>query len=175
MKKIIFFFLLLISFSINAQYEDSQRRRALERRQVNRQPAEKVKFKTKKYLGIVVYDANKIAKKTKVKIKSEKGKKLKIAISKFNKSLKEMIRLNSFTFLEMEKYAERSQNEAQKTGDFSIMQKVQKTLNKRFKPFSDDLKEKEKNLDTSLKELFSDKEFKKWIKYKKKAKRNAKE
>jgi hypothetical protein len=63
MKKIIFFFLLLISFSINAQYEDSQRRRALERRQVNRQPAEKVKFKTKKYLGIVVYDANKIAKK----------------------------------------------------------------------------------------------------------------
>jgi hypothetical protein len=116
-----------------------------------------------------------LQKKTKVKIKSEKGKKLKIVISKFNKSLKEMIRLNSFTFLEMEKYAERSQNEAQKTGDFSIMQKVQKTLNKRFKPFSDDLKEKEKNLDTSLKELFSDKEFKKWIKYKKKAKRNAKE
>jgi len=174
MKKNILLFLLLISLSVSAQYEDSQRRRNLERRQVNRQPLEKPKFKTEKYLGIIIYDGKKVAKKTGVKKKSEKGKKLLTIISEFNKSLKEMIRINSFTFLEMKEYVEKSQEKAQESGDFSIMRDVQKTINERFKPFSNDFKEKEEKLDVSLKELLSEKEFKKWEKYKKKAKKNIK-
>ena len=177
MKKIILLLLLFFSYSISAQYynnRDSRRRTRIQNTHVDKRPDNSSVFNINRYLGIVIYDSEKAVKKIGLKPKSEKGKKVKALITEFNKSLKQVIRINTFTFKEVKNYVEASAKKAKKTGDYSEGEKVQKTLKDTLKPFADILEEKETDLDNSLKEILSEKKYKKWNKFKKKAKKTIK-
>ena len=65
---------------------------------------------------------------------------------------------------------ENAQKEVLKSRDYSVLQAVYKEIGENFAPISDMIKEKEKSLDDSLKNVLSDKEFKKWKKLKVKIK-----
>ena len=55
-----------------------------------------------------------------------------------------------------------------KTGDFSNQPKVIKTMNENLKPISETLKKEDLIFDKKIKNLLSEKQYKKWIKYNKK-------
>tara|TARA_B100000767_G_C19563001_1_gene449908 strand:- start:178 stop:711 length:534 start_codon:yes stop_codon:yes gene_type:complete len=167
-KKIILLLIISCAFSAQAQYDNGQRQRQRQRQQSQRQQKPpKPKFEAEKYLNIITYDIKKTAKKSGVKLSSDQGKTFAKIITTHNKSIKDISRINSFTFKSMKKLVESSQSLAQKSGDFTKLIDVQKTVNKNFKPIIETLKEEDKELNLSVKKLLQKKQYKKWIKYNK--------
>jgi hypothetical protein len=167
MKKIILLLIVGAAFSAQAQYGNSQRQRQRMQPQTQQTPP-KPKFEAEKYLNIITYDIKKTAKKSGVKLSSEQGKTFAKTLTTHNKSIKDISRINSFTFKSMKNLVESSQALAQKSGDFSKLKDVQKTVNKSFKPIIETLKEEDKELNKAIKKLLQQKQYKKWIKYNKK-------
>jgi Na+/phosphate symporter len=169
MKKIILLLIVGATFTAQAQYRNGQRqgqRQSLQPRTQQKPP--KPKFEPEKYLNIITYDIKKTAKKSGVKLSSEQGETFAKILTTHNKSIKDISRINSFTFKSMKKLAENSQTIAQKSGDYSELRNVQKTVDKNFKPIIKTLKEEDKELNLSVKKLLQKKQYKKWIKYNKK-------
>lgn len=169
MKKIILLLILGATFTAQAQYRNGQRQGQRQRMQPQtQQTPPKPKFEPEKYLNIITYDIKKTAKKSGVKLSSEQGETFAKILTTHNKSIKDISRINSFTFKSMKKLAESSQALAQKSGDYSKLREVQKTVNKSFKPIIETLKKEDKELNKAIKKLLRQKQFKKWIKYNKK-------
>lgn len=169
MKKIILLLILGATFSTQAQYGNGQRQGQRQRLQPRtQQKPPKPIFEAEKYLNIITYDIKKTAKKSGVKLSSEQGKKFSKILSTYNKSIKDISRINSFTLKSMKKLAENSQALAQKSGDYSNLRNVKKTVDKNFKPIIETLKKEDKELNLSIKKLLQQKQYKKWIKYNKK-------
>jgi hypothetical protein len=167
MKKIILLLIVGAAFTAQAQYGNSQRQRQRMQPQTRQTPP-KPKFEVEKYLNIITYDIKKTAKKSGVKLSSEQGKTFAKTLTTHNRSIKDISRINSFTFKSMKNLVESSQALAQKSGDFSKLKDVQKTVNKNFKPIIETLKKEDKELNKDLKKLLQQKQYKKWIKYNKK-------
>ena len=168
-KKIILLLIVGAAFTAQAQYGNGQRQRERQRMQPQtQQTPPKPKFEAEKYLNIITYDIKKTAKKSGVKLSSEQGKTFAKILTAHNKSIKDISRINSFTFKSMKKLAENSQALAQKSGDYSTLRNVQKTVDKNFKPIIEILKKEDKELNQSIKKLLQQKQYKKWIKYNKK-------
>jgi len=168
MKNIIFFLVFGSAFTAQAQYgyENGQRQRQRQTAQAP-QEAPKPNFDVKKYLGIIVYEPEKAAKKSGIKLKSKQGDKFYKIITDYNKSIKDFTRINSFLLRSTKDVVEGFQRNAIKSGDFSEQPKVLKKMNENLKPISETLKVKDKKLDTSMKKLLSKKQYEKWIKYNK--------
>ena len=60
---------------------------------------------------------------------------------------------------------ESAQKESMKSRDFSALQKANKEVTESFKPIIKVIDDKEKKLDDVLKGILSEKQFKKWTKY----------
>ena len=169
MKKIIFLLFLYISFSTQAQYSSSGRQRQKQQqRDFTPQKIPKPNFKIKKYLGIIEYDIKKAAKKSSIKISSEKGKQFSKSLTVYNKKIKDITRINSFLLSSTKEMVEVFQKKARKTRDYSDQQKVQKKMNEDLKALTETIKEEDLKLVKSFKELLSKKQYKKWINYNKK-------
>ena len=166
MKKLIFLFILAFSTISQAQMRNGQRRSQLPQTQ-QRQPPEP-DFKVDKYLGIVVYDIKKAAKKSSVKLSSKEGKEFSKVLTKYNKDIKDFRRINSFVLRSTKDMIDNFQKKAMKSGDFSNQPKIVKQMNENLKPISETLKKEDEKLDKSMKSLLSEKQYKKWIKYNKK-------
>ncbi|EAQ42808.1 MULTISPECIES: hypothetical protein [unclassified Polaribacter] len=169
MKKYLLILTLLTSFLAHSQLNRGGMRNSRQN-QMNQTPrkAPEPNFQVEKYLGIVIYDIEKAAKKSSIKLSSEEGKKFKTLLTKYNKEIKDIRRINSFTLRSTKEMMENFQKNAQKNGDFSDRTKVQKKMVENLTPISETLRTKDRALDKSIKEILSEKQYKKWIKYNRK-------
>lgn len=167
MKKIILLFILFLGFAAQAQFNNGMNQRQRQQSQAPQQAPEP-NFNVEKYLGIVVYEIEKAAKKSKVKLSSEEGKQFSKTLTNYNKQIKDISRINSFTFRETKNMVESFQKATMKSGDFSGQQEIQKKMIENLKPVSETLKIEDKKLDISLKAILSEKQYKRWIKYNRK-------
>jgi len=169
MKKYLLILTLLTSFLAHSQLNRGGMRNSRQN-QMNQTPrkAPEPNFQVEKYLGIVIYDIEKAAKKSSIKLSSEEGKKFKTLLTKYNKEIKDIRRINSFTLRSTKEMMENFQKNAQKNGDFSDRTKVQKKMVENLTPISETLRTKDRALDLSIKEILSEKQYKKWIKYNRK-------
>ena len=169
MKKYILLLFVFTSMLAHSQFgnQSMQNRR---QRQVTQTPqsAPEPNFEVEKYLGIVIYDIEKAAKKSSIKLSSEEGKEFSKLLTVYNKDVKDIRRINSFTLRKTKEMVENFQKNARKTGDLSDQSKVQKTMTTDLKPIADTLKAEDRKLDGTLKKLLSEKQYKKWIKYNRK-------
>lgn len=172
MKKIIILFIALICYSSYGQFGNRNQgnRQNQRQRQMTQTPREQPKFKyeVEKFLGIVIYDIEKSAKKSKIKLSSKEGKIFSKTLMAYNKEIKAIRRINSFTLRSTREMVENFQRNAQKTGDAAGQKKIQETMMASLKPISKILKVKDLTLDKTLKNLLSAKQYKKWIKYNRK-------
>jgi hypothetical protein len=171
MKKFILLILLCSVFTAEAQYGNGQRngQRQTQRDMTQtQQKAPEPNFEVEKYLGIVVYDIEKAAKKAGIKLSSEEGKLFFKTLTTYNKDVKGMTRINSFLLRSTKEMVENFQKISMKSGDFSQQPEVLKKMNQNLEPLSNTLKEEDKKLDATIKTMLSEKQYKKWIKYNKK-------
>lgn len=170
MKKYIFLLFVFTSFIAQSQF-GNQGMRGQRQRQIpqTQQQAPKPNFQVERYLGIVIYDdIKKAAKKSSIKLSSEEGKKFSSILTAYNKQVKDIRRINSFTLKSTKEMVENFQKNATKTGDFSKQLEVQKTMAENLKPIAETLKVEDLKLVKSLKSILSKKQYKKWIKYNRK-------
>lgn len=167
MKKSILLIFVLTSFLAHSQYGGMRNQRQRQLPQIQQDAPDPV-FKVEKYLGIIIYDIEKAAKKSSIKLKSKEGKAFSKALTMHNKEIKDIRRINSFTLRSTKEMVESFQKMAIKTRDFSNQPVIQKKMAENLKPISETLKVKNKKLDASLKKVLSEKQYKKWIKYNKK-------
>lgn len=173
MKKLLLLLLLGCAFTAEAQYGydngygNSQRRRQSDMMQMQ-EKAPEPNFEIEKYLGIVVYDIEKAAKKSKIKLSSNEGILFSKTLKEYNKVLKDFTRINSFLLRSTKEMVENYQKSAAKTGDFSKQPEIVKTMNENLEPISNTLKTEDKKLDATMKSILSEKQYKKWINYNKK-------
>ena len=169
MKKYLLIVTLLTNFLAQSQLNRGGMRNGRQRQMVqNPRKAPEPNFQVEKYLGIVIYDIEKAAKKINVKTSSTKGAQFSKLITNYNKEIKEIRRINSFTLRSTKKMMENFQKKARETRDFSNRTKVQKKMVENLTPISEALKVKDKKFDIAIKALLSEKEYKKWIKYNRK-------
>lgn len=170
MKKIILLLILGCAFTAEAQYgygNGGRQRQDMRRRQMMQTPqkAPKPDFNVENYLGIVVYDIEKAAKKSSIKLSSKEGKQFSKILSEYNQSIKDVTRINSFLLRSAKEMVEGFQKKAIKSGDFSEQPKIQKKMDESLKQITEILNEEDIKLDASIKALLSKKQYKKWIKY----------
>lgn len=166
MKKYIFLLFVLSSIISYSQYSTGYGNQ----RQLMQTPdrAPEPNFKIERYLGIVVYDIEKAAKKSGVKLSSDDGKKFASLLTAYNKKIKDIRRINSFTLKSTKEMIDNYQKKVASSGDFSDQAKVRLEMANNLKPISDTLRKEDSSLDISMKALLSEKQYKKWIKYNKK-------
>ena len=119
-----------------------------------------------KAVGLTFYNIEKVAKKIGVKKASKTFDKLASIFNSFNRELKQVKRINTFLFSEGKSKMEAAQKEAMKNRDFSALQKANKEVTESFKPIIKVIEEKEEKLDTDIEKVLTDKQQKKWVKYK---------
>lgn len=165
MKKIILLFIIAFTTISYSQMRNGQRQRQMF---PSEEKAPDPDFKIKKYLRIVSYDINKAAKKSGVKLSSEKGKSFGKLLKKYNRDINDITRINSFLLKSTKDLVDNFQKNAMESGDYSEQPKVIKKMAENLKPISETLIKEDKKLDASMKDLLSEKQYKKWIKYNKK-------
>lgn len=173
MKKIILFIAFItIASSVEAQLGGRGGRN------FNRQPLgaqqrqQPPKFDVKRAIGLTIYDVDRVVKRINLKEKDKNYKKVVTVFNRFNKDLRDLERINSFQFSQAENKVNAAQEDVLKNGaDYSILQNAYKEIGTKFKSITDQIKEKEKVLDASLKPLLSSKQFKKWTKLRTKIKK----
>lgn len=124
------------------------------------------KIDVEKAVGLTFYNIEKVAKKIGVKKSSETFDKLASIFNSFNRELKQVKRINTFLFSEGKSKMEAAQKEAMKNRDFNALQKANKEVTESFKPIIKVIEEKEEKLDTDIEKVLTDKQQKKWVKYK---------
>lgn len=165
MKKFIFLFILSGSLTAHAQYgygNNNQRQRSMMQTQ---RKAPDPSFNVERFVGIIYYDIAKAAKKSKVKLASEKGKKFSKILTDYNTSVKEISRINSFFLSSTKEMMENFQKKASKSGDFSGQQKTMQKMNETLRPIAETLQKEDGKLDKNVKGLLTEKQYDKWIKY----------
>jgi len=167
MKKILLFGFILTSFFGFGQFGGrSQQRRQMT--QPTQQKAPKPDFPVEKYVGIIIYDIEKAAKKSGVKLSSKEGKTFSSFLYNYNKNTKDVRRINGFVLKSTKQMVDNYQSAVMKTGDFSNQAKVMKKMQENLKPIGEIIKKEDLVFDKKIKELLSKKQYKKWIKYNRK-------
>jgi hypothetical protein len=171
MKKIILLILIFNAFTAKAQFGagqmNGQRQSQRDMTQTQQKPPEP-NFEVEKYLGIVVYDIEKAAKKSGIKLTSPEGKQFSKILTDYNKDIKGITRINSFLLRSTKEMIENYQKSIMQSRDYSRQTEIMKQMNQNLEPISKTLKEEDKKLDASIKNLLSEKQYNKWIKYNKK-------
>lgn len=164
-KNNILILLVLFTLSAEAQFNRNSR---LDRRLTSPQRPQNDKlpeFQPLRFVGLVIYDADKVVKKISVR-KKEDVKKVKAIITKYNGIFNGIKRINTFTFNDIKKSVEAAQKKAVKTQDYSLIESTQKKMLEAFKPIVAEIERQDKSFDAELKTVLSKKQFKKWGKYK---------
>lgn len=169
MKKYLLILTLLTSFLAQSQLNRGGMRNGRQRQMIqNPRKAPEPNFQVEKYLGIVIYDIEKAAKKSSIETSSTEGKLFSKLLLEYNREIKEIRRINSFTLRSTKEMMENFQKKARESGNFSERTKVQQKMIKNLTPISEALKLKDKKFNTSVKRILSEKQYKKWIKYNRK-------
>lgn len=169
MKNLFILFFVLTSLSANAQFRNPGRGIRQSPQPNQNQPRE-YEFSPEKAIGITVYNIPKAAKKIGLKESKPEYQKFKNIIYRFNKDIKGLSRINTFTFSKIKQEVESAQKLSLEARDFTTFKNALRKASDTFKPIVDQVKEKEKSLDEKLKPILSKKQFKKWEKYKQRQK-----
>lgn len=123
-------------------------------------------FDASKVVGIFYYEEDRAIKKIKIKQKNLKYR-VKKAIISYNSKIKEISFLKDGELKAVSNLVNstKSLGNRGELGDFRIR------VNKVLSPIRDSIKSLEKKLNTNLKEQLSKKQFKNWLKFQKKKKR----
>jgi hypothetical protein len=130
-------------------------------------------FKPAELAGLVKYDIKKTCKKISVKQKSDLGKKVASALAKYNKSVKDIKRINKFSLDELKTAYKAAYKKVQETRDVSVMNPVRKNIRVVLDPIRKQASKKDSILTADLKALLNKKQLKKWIKYSNNIKKKA--
>ena len=168
MKNFILLIILLFAFTAQAQYGNGSSRQRQNQMPQTEQKAPEPDFNVERYIGIVNYDIEKAAKKSSVKLSSTEGQEFSRVLTKYNKDIKDITRINTFVLRSTKDMVENYQKTVMKTGDNSSQKKVMTTMSENLKPISEILKKEDRELDKTIKALLSEKQYKKWIKYNRK-------
>lgn len=171
-KNIIFTLIILFSLTAEAQLQNNRNRR---QRVMDRPPASSQRpkdpvFDVERNIGMIFYKIEKVAKKVRVKKSSDTYKKLTSILYVFNKDLKQVKRINTFLLSEGKTKVEVAQKDVLENRDYSVLEKAYKEVSVSFESIVKVIEEKEKELDKKLEKILSEKQLKKWKKYKKKIK-----
>ncbi len=169
MKRLFILFLVLSSLSATAQFRNPGRGIRQSPTPNQGQPR-KYEFNPEKSIGLTIYKIDKAAKKIGLKESKPEYKSFKNIIYRFNRDVRDLSRINTFTFSKMKQEVESAHKLSVDSRDFTLLKAALKTASDTFKPIVEQLKEKEKALDEKLKPILSKKQFKKWEKYKLKQK-----
>lgn len=167
MKKYIFLLFVFTSFVAQSQFGGMRNQRQRQLPQTQTTPPEP-NFKIDRYIGIVIYDINKTAKKSGIKLSSKEGKLFSSTLKSYNQEVKDIRRINSFTLRSTKEMVENFQKKARETGDFSNQIEIQKKMGENLKPIVETLKVEDKKLVKILKENLSEKQYNKFLKYSRK-------
>jgi len=170
MKKVFFIAVLVLSIGLNAQppgggggrSQQNQNRQGGEKREIK-------KFKASDVAGIFYYDTEKVVKKLKVK-KEEKQSLITKALRNYNFKIKEILFLNSEKFSDLDVLVNSMPKGKDNDARLELREKVEEII----RPIRDSVHENEKELNLILKDLLSEKQFKKWLKYQKNKKESLK-
>lgn len=162
MKKLLFALLFLSGISVFAQFRQPGRGVRQAPPSQNQQVFD---FNPEKAIGLITYNVEKTAKKVGVKKNKDSYNKFVNALSKFNKEVTDLKRINSFTFNQEKENVESSHKLTMESRDFSVLQKAYQRASETFKPIVKELEIKEKALDSVMVGLLSKKQLKKFKKY----------
>lgn len=169
MKKYIFLLFVLTTFLAHSQFGGMRNQRMRQQMPQTQQKPPEPNFDVERYLGIVIYDdIEKTAKKSNVKLSSKEGKQFSKLLTDYNRKVKDIRRINSFTMKSTKEMVEGFQKTARSTGDVSKQAAIQKKMVENLKPIAETLKTEDLKLVISLKELLSEKQYSKWLKYNRK-------
>lgn len=167
MKKLIFLCAILFTITASSQlrrndgYPDTRNNGGIP------------ELKPEKLAGLLVYDIKKACKKISVKRKSDLGKKIADAIAKYNRSIQDIKRINTFSLRQLKTNYKAAYKIAQETRDPSSMNVFRKDMKIVIDPIRKAAANKDSILNVDLKALLNKKQFKKWIKYSNNVKRKA--
>lgn len=165
-KNIVFILFVLFSLAAEAQFiPGRQRQRVVDRTPGTTSAQRKPEFNVEKAVGLTIYDIDKILKRLKIKESADNYKKVVTIFNKFNREVRDVKRINGFLLGNAKTKIEAAQQKVLDTRDYSILQNAYKEVSEGFKPIAEEIKAKEKVLDSVLKPVLSAKEFKKWKKH----------
>lgn len=166
-KQVLFIFLFFSVFYAEAQYNSQfNRRQSMQPRQPRAaQQPRAPKIDVEKAVGLIIYNIEKVTKKTGIKKSSDTYLKFSSILNSYNKELKQIKRINTFLFSEGKSKMEAAQKEAIKNRDYTALQIANKEVTESFKPIISTIEEKNKKLNLKLEEILSVKQLKKWKKY----------
>ena len=166
-KQVLFIFLFFSVFYAEAQYNSQfNRRQSMQPRQPRAaQQPRAPKIDVEKAVGLIIYNIEKVTKKTGIKKSSDTYPKFSSILNSYNKELKQIKRINTFLFSEGKSKMEAAQKEAIKNSDYTPLQIANKEVTESFKPIISIIEEKDEKLNLKLEEILSTKQLKKWKKY----------
>lgn len=135
----------------------------------NRQPratTERNQPKANELAGILFYDAKEVLKKAKVK---DAVLKIKVAdaVKKYNTKIKEISFLNADKLRGINVILKSIRADLSNGNQNGNRGNLRKKIGEAIRPIRKEVREKEVVLDETLKELLSEKQYKKWLKYQK--------
>lgn len=172
MKKIIYFILLLLSFSLFAQppgggsSRNGGRQNQNQQNQENRKPKQ---FKASEAAGVFYYDIDEVLKKIKIK-DDKKQYSIRKALKEYNFKVKEISFLNSEKFSELDI----AMKSIPKSRDNDSRMEMRKRVEELIRPIRKEIHQNEIELNKVFESLLSPKQKKKWLKYQKKKKQSLK-
>lgn len=168
MKKNIFLLSIMTFCSVNAQFMNGGLQNQRQRQMMQTpEKAPEPNFDVDQYLGIVIYDIEKTAKKSSIKLESEEGKSFSKILTDYNNKIKQIRRINSFTLNSAKEMVENFQRAVIKNRDYSNQAEVQKKLAEDLKPISETMKTEDQKLDEEIKKILTEKQYEKWLKFNK--------
>lgn len=157
MKKIIILFILLQNCLVFSQ------------RQQGQGSVKMIKYNAKNAANIFYYNIDKIPKKIKIK-KKDVEKVTKRALRVYNDKIRVITFLNTQNLDELDLIVNTMGKEARTNPDLG--RKIRKQIESVILPIRDSIKKNEEILNSTLKPVFSKKQFKKWMKYQAKKKKD---
>lgn len=125
------------------------------------------KFVAKDAAGIFYYEEDKVVKKIKVKDADLEYKVVK-SLKVYNNKIKEILFLNSEKLNSLDLIINSKQKLSNSGNENNSKNDIRSRVRDIIKPIRDEVRENERILNTSLKDILSEKQLKKWLKYQKK-------
>jgi len=172
MRYFLLLITLLFSFSLAAQRRSGSRGQS-SRALTNTNSSKPPEFKPNEVAGLIFYDLKKVYKKVSVKDLSDEGKKMAKAINTYNKSIKDIKRINRFSLNELKTVYSVAIKDVVDNRDYTKMTAAQKHIKTVLDPIKRESFKKDSLLNIQLKEFLSKKQFKKWIKFSNKIKQRS--
>jgi hypothetical protein len=171
MKRIIYFAVFLLNFSLYAQRsggggQRGGRQNQNQQGQQNREPRE---FNASEVAGLFFYDIDKVVKKIKIRDEKTKASVAKI-LKDYNFKIKEISLLNADNLNDLNKIVNaemasrrNSNNSRQNNNGGGVREKVEEII----RPIREKVRSNEDRLNEDLLTVISEKQNKKWLKYQK--------